>query len=219
MSIASVGQHARADRVGQVLRELPADAVTGPTPSSANGGETSGGLLGISRELVDTPVRLVQLSRGDRRVAPGGAVCVGRPANWDFEQRQECDQEPRPSRCHRTDLLAMRPIPRRRRPAGAIVDRWSRRVDRDRARLARRLSRRPADHQPVRLEARLFPQRTCSSAAQRVTSCTWGCVADHGWLPVRLGSSSRLGTRMISIRRFCSRPGSVLFGETGSYSA
>jgi len=38
----------------QDLRELPVDAVTGATPISANGGEQSGGLLGISRELVDT---------------------------------------------------------------------------------------------------------------------------------------------------------------------
>jgi hypothetical protein len=38
----------------QDLRQLPVDAVTGATPISANGGESSGGLLGISRELVDT---------------------------------------------------------------------------------------------------------------------------------------------------------------------
>jgi Carboxypeptidase regulatory-like domain/TonB-dependent Receptor Plug Domain len=38
----------------QDLRQLPVDAVTGATPISANGSEQSGGLLGISRELVDT---------------------------------------------------------------------------------------------------------------------------------------------------------------------
>ena len=38
----------------QDLRQLPVDAITGATPTSANGGEESGGLLGISRELVDT---------------------------------------------------------------------------------------------------------------------------------------------------------------------
>ena len=37
----------------QDLRELPVDAVTGATPLSANGGTSSGGLFGISRELVD----------------------------------------------------------------------------------------------------------------------------------------------------------------------
>ena len=38
----------------QDLRELPVDALTGATPISANGGEESGGLLGVSRELVDS---------------------------------------------------------------------------------------------------------------------------------------------------------------------
>ncbi|HSS02297.1 MAG TPA: TonB-dependent receptor [Kofleriaceae bacterium] len=38
----------------QDLRQLPVDAITAATPISANGGEESGGLLGISRELVDT---------------------------------------------------------------------------------------------------------------------------------------------------------------------
>ncbi|HTL32787.1 MAG TPA: carboxypeptidase regulatory-like domain-containing protein [Kofleriaceae bacterium] len=38
----------------QDLRQLPVDAITGATPISANGGTSSGGLLGISRELVDT---------------------------------------------------------------------------------------------------------------------------------------------------------------------
>ncbi|HEX7843184.1 MAG TPA: TonB-dependent receptor, partial [Kofleriaceae bacterium] len=38
----------------QDLRQLPVDAITGATPLSANGGEESGGLLGISRELVDS---------------------------------------------------------------------------------------------------------------------------------------------------------------------
>jgi hypothetical protein len=38
----------------QDLRELPVDAITAATPTSANGGTESGGLLGISRELVDT---------------------------------------------------------------------------------------------------------------------------------------------------------------------
>lgn len=38
----------------QNLDELPVDAITSATPTSANGGTESGGLLGISRELVDT---------------------------------------------------------------------------------------------------------------------------------------------------------------------
>jgi hypothetical protein len=38
----------------QDLDDLPVDALSGATPISANGGTTSGGLLGISRELVDT---------------------------------------------------------------------------------------------------------------------------------------------------------------------
>jgi hypothetical protein len=38
----------------QDLRQLPVDAITAATPISANGGQESGGLLGISRELVDT---------------------------------------------------------------------------------------------------------------------------------------------------------------------
>ncbi len=38
----------------QDLRQLPVDAITSATPTSANGGTESGGLLGISRELVDT---------------------------------------------------------------------------------------------------------------------------------------------------------------------
>ncbi len=37
----------------QDLEQLPADAVSSATPISANGGTESGGLLGISRELVD----------------------------------------------------------------------------------------------------------------------------------------------------------------------
>lgn len=37
----------------QDLSQLPADAVSSATPISANGGTESGGLLGISRELVD----------------------------------------------------------------------------------------------------------------------------------------------------------------------
>ena len=37
----------------QDLGELPVDAVSGATPLSANGGTSSGGLFGISRELVD----------------------------------------------------------------------------------------------------------------------------------------------------------------------
>lgn len=43
-------------------------------------------------------------------------------------------------------------------------------------------------------------------------------TARYGWSPVRLGSSSRLGTRMISMRRFCSRVVSVSFWATGSNS-
>jgi len=38
----------------QRLSQLPVDAITSATPTSANGGTESGGLLGISRELVDT---------------------------------------------------------------------------------------------------------------------------------------------------------------------
>ncbi len=38
----------------QRLRQLPVDAISSATPTSANGGTESGGLLGISRELVDT---------------------------------------------------------------------------------------------------------------------------------------------------------------------
>jgi hypothetical protein len=38
----------------QDLRQLPVDAITAATPISGNGGPESGGLLGISRELVDT---------------------------------------------------------------------------------------------------------------------------------------------------------------------
>ena len=38
----------------QDLEELPVDAISSATPTSANGGTESGGLLGISRELVDT---------------------------------------------------------------------------------------------------------------------------------------------------------------------
>jgi len=38
----------------QDLRELPVDAVTGATPTTANGGTESGGVLGISRRPVDT---------------------------------------------------------------------------------------------------------------------------------------------------------------------
>jgi len=38
----------------QDLRQLPVDAITSATPTSANGGEESGGLLGISRDLVDS---------------------------------------------------------------------------------------------------------------------------------------------------------------------
>jgi hypothetical protein len=38
----------------QDLRQLPVDAISSATPTSANGGTESGGLLGISRELVDT---------------------------------------------------------------------------------------------------------------------------------------------------------------------
>ena len=38
----------------QDLNQLPVDAITAATPTSANGGTESGGLLGISRELVDT---------------------------------------------------------------------------------------------------------------------------------------------------------------------
>jgi hypothetical protein len=38
----------------QDLAQLPVDAVSAATPISANGSEESGGLLGISRELVDT---------------------------------------------------------------------------------------------------------------------------------------------------------------------
>jgi hypothetical protein len=38
----------------QDLRQLPVDAITAATPISANGGEESGGLLGVSRELVDS---------------------------------------------------------------------------------------------------------------------------------------------------------------------
>ncbi len=38
----------------QDLRQLPVDAITSATPTTANGGTESGGLLGISRELVDT---------------------------------------------------------------------------------------------------------------------------------------------------------------------
>jgi hypothetical protein len=38
----------------QDLDQLPVDAISSATPTSANGGTESGGLLGISRELVDT---------------------------------------------------------------------------------------------------------------------------------------------------------------------
>ncbi len=38
----------------QDLRQLPVDAITSATPTSANGSSESGGVLGISRELVDT---------------------------------------------------------------------------------------------------------------------------------------------------------------------
>jgi hypothetical protein len=38
----------------QALDQLPVDAITAATPISGNGGPESGGLLGISRELVDT---------------------------------------------------------------------------------------------------------------------------------------------------------------------
>jgi hypothetical protein len=38
----------------QDLRQLPVDAISAATPTTANGGTESGGLLGISRELVDT---------------------------------------------------------------------------------------------------------------------------------------------------------------------
>ena len=38
----------------QDLEQLPVDAISSATPTSANGGTESGGLLGISRELVDT---------------------------------------------------------------------------------------------------------------------------------------------------------------------
>jgi hypothetical protein len=38
----------------QDLRQLPVDAITAATPISANGGQESGGLLGVSRELVDS---------------------------------------------------------------------------------------------------------------------------------------------------------------------
>ena len=38
----------------QDLGELPVDAITSATPTSANGSTESGGVLGISRELVDT---------------------------------------------------------------------------------------------------------------------------------------------------------------------
>ena len=38
----------------QDLASLPVDAISSATPTSANGGTESGGLLGISRELVDT---------------------------------------------------------------------------------------------------------------------------------------------------------------------
>lgn len=38
----------------QDLNQLPVDAITAATPTTANGGTESGGLLGISRELVDT---------------------------------------------------------------------------------------------------------------------------------------------------------------------
>lgn len=38
----------------QDLEQLPVDVVTGATPISANGGEQSGGVLGIARELLDS---------------------------------------------------------------------------------------------------------------------------------------------------------------------
>ncbi len=38
----------------QNLDDLPVDAISSATPTSANGGTESGGLLGVSRELVDT---------------------------------------------------------------------------------------------------------------------------------------------------------------------
>jgi hypothetical protein len=38
----------------QDLEQLPVDAITSATPTTANGGTESGGVLGISRELVDT---------------------------------------------------------------------------------------------------------------------------------------------------------------------
>jgi hypothetical protein len=38
----------------QDLRQLPVDAITGATPTSANGDIEAGGLLAISRELIDT---------------------------------------------------------------------------------------------------------------------------------------------------------------------
>ena len=43
----------RATLYGQVQRSLAVDSVSGATPISDNGGGQSGGLLGISRELVD----------------------------------------------------------------------------------------------------------------------------------------------------------------------
>ncbi|NVB82967.1 MAG: TonB-dependent receptor [Kofleriaceae bacterium] len=53
-SIVGEDKELSATAYYQRLNELPVDAITSATPTSANGGTESGGLLGISRELVDT---------------------------------------------------------------------------------------------------------------------------------------------------------------------
>ena len=53
-AIVGDAQEVSATAYYQDLRALPVDAVTGATPTSANGSTESGGLLGISRELIDT---------------------------------------------------------------------------------------------------------------------------------------------------------------------
>ena len=48
------GREVSAATYYQDLGELPVDAITGATPTSNNGSTESGGLLGVSRELIDT---------------------------------------------------------------------------------------------------------------------------------------------------------------------
>jgi hypothetical protein len=53
-SIVGEDKELSATAYYQRLNQLPVDAISSATPTSANGGTESGGLLGISRELVDT---------------------------------------------------------------------------------------------------------------------------------------------------------------------